>query len=80
MQIRVNPDFCKGCNLCTNVCPRKVFEKGDTPSERGYIQPRIVNPDRCPNSNRKVRARAVCEMCLLTCPDQAISLVEEVGT
>jgi 2-oxoglutarate ferredoxin oxidoreductase subunit delta len=77
MQIRVNSEYCKGCNLCTVVCPRKVFEKGEIASERGYIQPKIVNPERCPNFSRKSKNKAVCEICLLTCPDQAITLSEK---
>ena len=77
MRVRVNSEYCKGCNLCTIVCPRKVFVKGETASDRGFIQPTIANPERCPNFNRKSKDKAVCEICLLTCPDQAITLNEK---
>jgi 2-oxoglutarate ferredoxin oxidoreductase subunit delta len=81
MQVRVNSEYCKGCNLCTVVCPRKVFQMGEIASEKGYIQPAIVSPEKCPNFNRKSRKKAVCEICILTCPDQAITLSEmEVET
>ncbi len=78
MRIRINPDYCKGCNLCIEICPRKVFEKGDEPSDRGYIQPKIVHEDGCPNYDRKREQDMICELCILICPDQAISW-EEVG-
>jgi 2-oxoglutarate ferredoxin oxidoreductase subunit delta len=72
MRVRINTDYCKGCDLCTEVCPRKVFEKGEEPSERGYIPPMVAHPEKCPNFKRVDRREVVCEMCILTCPDQAI--------
>jgi NAD-dependent dihydropyrimidine dehydrogenase PreA subunit len=41
--VTFNPDFCKGCNNCVNVCPVDVFipvlEKGQPPI--------ILHPDEC---------------------------------
>jgi 2-oxoglutarate ferredoxin oxidoreductase subunit delta len=77
MKVRVNPDYCKGCHLCIDVCPHKVFEEGDEPSDRGYLCPEVAHPERCPNHEREVGERMVCERCVLTCPDQALTWEEE---
>jgi 2-oxoglutarate ferredoxin oxidoreductase subunit delta len=79
MQVKVNRRYCKGCNLCVRVCPNRVFDEGEELSERGYFPPAIVHPERCTNNKRKTRKNAVCEMCVLTCPDQALSWDEEAG-
>jgi len=72
MQPEINGEYCKGCDLCIAVCPRKVYETGKEISERGYLIPIVAYPDRCPNFKRTDRDKAVCELCILTCPDQAI--------
>ncbi|MFP4170795.1 MAG: ferredoxin family protein [Methanomassiliicoccales archaeon] len=77
MEIIINPDYCKGCNLCVLVCPRGVFEEGHEVCERGHCVPRVSQPEKCPNWERTDKSRAVCELCSLTCPDHAISLEEE---
>ena len=78
-EIIIDDQFCKGCNLCIRVCPNRVFDQGNELSERGYLPPAISRPERCANFKRKTRKNAVCEMCVLTCPDQAISWEEEAG-
>ncbi|MCU0861714.1 MAG: 4Fe-4S dicluster domain-containing protein [Methanomassiliicoccales archaeon] len=80
MQVRANHRYCKGCNLCVAVCPSRVFEEGKDISDRGYVPPRIAHPERCPNFKRRTRKNAVCEMCILTCPDQALTWNEEGGS
>jgi 2-oxoglutarate ferredoxin oxidoreductase subunit delta len=72
VQVRANQAYCKGCNLCVLVCPRRVFEKGADIGPRGYVCPVIAHPEKCPNFNRREVKNAVCEMCILTCPDQAL--------
>lgn len=72
MRVRVNPDYCKGCQLCIISCPRKVLEEGSELSERGYVPPVVKRPERCANWRRTDKRKAVCEMCILTCPDHAL--------
>jgi len=79
MQVKVNRRYCKGCNLCVRECPNRVFYEGVEISERGYIPPNIAHPERCANFKRKTKKNAVCEMCVLTCPDQALGWEEEAG-
>ena len=73
MQVKNRKEFCKGCNICVLVCPSNVFEEGSEVNEQGYLPPKIVHPEKCPNFKRGTKKGAVCEMCVLTCPDQALS-------
>ncbi|MDD1756716.1 MAG: ferredoxin family protein [Methanomassiliicoccales archaeon] len=79
MQVKVNPRYCKGCNLCVKVCPNRAFDQGNELSERGYFPPVLARPEKCANFKRKTRKNAVCELCVLTCPDQALTWDEEGG-
>lgn len=79
MQVQVRKEFCKGCSLCVVVCPTRSFEEGKDISERGYFPPVVAHPEKCPNFKRKTKKNAVCEMCILTCPDQALRWDEEAG-
>jgi len=68
----INEDYCKGCNLCIEVCPKKVFEKSNRISPRGYIVAEVKYKERCTNINLKGNAKPLCEICWLTCPEHAI--------
>ncbi|NWF56790.1 MAG: 4Fe-4S dicluster domain-containing protein [Syntrophaceae bacterium] len=66
-EILIDVQTCKGCNLCVEVCPRKVFAQGDRRSRSGYSMPAVAAPEKC----------SVCFLCEMTCPDLAITLIEE---
>ncbi len=73
MQVKITEEYCKGCNLCTLVCPRDVFQVSDERCDRGYCIPSIERPRDCVNWERKDPQKAVCERCILNCPDHAIT-------
>jgi 2-oxoglutarate ferredoxin oxidoreductase subunit delta len=66
-EIIIDDQFCKGCNLCIEVCPRKVFAKSSKRSRAGYSMPQAADPGKC----------AVCFLCEMTCPDLALTVIEE---
>ncbi|MEM2944435.1 MAG: ferredoxin family protein [Methanomassiliicoccales archaeon] len=76
MRVQINADYCKGCGLCNIVCPRGVFRQSPQISERGYCLPFVAFPEKCANWKRRDRNKAVCEMCVLTCPDHALEWEE----
>ncbi|MDR3645090.1 MAG: 4Fe-4S binding protein [Clostridia bacterium] len=59
----VNEDRCKGCGLCTTVCPRKimVLDK-EKLNKMGYHPAHLCDEVKCTG----------CAMCAIICPDVAI--------
>lgn len=72
MRLKIDPTYCKGCELCIIKCPVGVYQAGDVPSDQGYFVPRIAHPEKCLDAGRGPGERKRCEMCILICPDQAI--------
>ena len=50
MKLAIDETRCKGCNLCTKVCPYKIFKEGKHPNLRGIVVPELDRPERCTNS------------------------------
>ena len=73
IKLRVNRGYCKGCLLCTVVCPRRLYEPMHDLSDLGYPMPRITDVKRCIDYPRfNAGENCICELCVLSCPDQAI--------
>ncbi|MGB9299143.1 MAG: 4Fe-4S binding protein [Anaerolineae bacterium] len=63
--IVIDEDKCKGCQLCTTVCPRDLVEMADHFNPKGYHPSKLVDPEgECTG----------CTMCALICPDVAITV------
>ncbi len=63
LAIVINDDWCKGCELCIDVCPRpKVFAVSDQVNSKGYRRIFIDDLSQCTG----------CLLCELMCPDLAI--------
>lgn len=78
MKLVIDQDRCKGCNLCTLVCPYRIFQPGKTLNRRGIVVPELDRPERCPNCRlQKLYQRRLCGLCAMICPDQAIRWEEE---
>lgn len=76
MKPEINETYCKGCNICVYICPKCVFLKGKKLSDIGYFIPSVSAPEKCFNFGKK-SGRMSCELCILSCPDQAINWVQE---
>jgi 2-oxoglutarate ferredoxin oxidoreductase subunit delta len=78
MRLVIDERRCKGCNLCTLVCPYRIFRPGTTANRRGVIVPELDRPERCANCRlQHLYGRTLCGVCQMICPDQAISWEEE---
>ena len=62
--IRLNQKWCKGCYICLEVCPKKVFEKSREVSEKGFQPVAVARPEAC----------TVCLQCEMLCPDLAVNV------
>ena len=49
MKLAIDETRCKGCNLCTKVCPYKIFREGKKPNRKGIVVPELDRPERCAN-------------------------------
>lgn len=67
----IDPKLCKGCNVCVYICPKKCYSKGTDLSEMGYFDAVVSAAEKCYNHNRE--GKLICELCILSCPDQAIA-------
>jgi 2-oxoglutarate ferredoxin oxidoreductase subunit delta len=64
VRIVLTQKWCKGCGICVEMCPTKVFV-----AEEGTGKAIVAYAERC----------ADCGLCELYCPDYAISLEREAG-
>ena len=65
-RIEVNEERCKGCLLCTTVCPKGIISQADRFNTKGYKVAEVVaeKMDECTG----------CASCALICPDYAIKV------
>ena len=54
--------LCQGCKTCYEICPTDVFRWDDDDSK-----PLIEYPEDC----------QVCDLCMIECPEDAISVTPE---
>lgn len=58
---RINREWCKGCGICVEFCPKDVLELDD----KGKAV--AVRLEQC----------IACKMCELRCPDLAVEVITE---
>jgi 2-oxoglutarate ferredoxin oxidoreductase subunit delta len=65
-RIEIDENLCKGCTLCTLVCPKDLIVMDeDQFTPRGYHPAKIIDPDgECTG----------CVICAVVCPDAAITV------
>lgn len=67
-QLTFNDRACKGCGLCTSVCPVKILSLNPIRiNENGYALIDVNDMNRCIG----------CTFCAIMCPDSVIK-VEEI--
>jgi 2-oxoglutarate ferredoxin oxidoreductase subunit delta len=69
--IVIDENRCKGCELCTTVCPKDVIHMADRFTPRGYHPAILEDPEY---------ACTGCLLCSTICPDAAITVYREVRT
>lgn len=65
-RIEIDDALCKGCGLCTMVCPKNLIRLAENRlTPKGYHPAELVDPDdECTG----------CAICSQICPDAAISV------
>ncbi len=63
-RVNIEPERCKGCELCVQACPQGIIAMSEKINTKGYFYARVVEPTRCIG----------CRLCAITCPDVAIEV------
>jgi len=64
-RIVIDEERCKGCLLCTTLCPKGIIAASSRLNRQGYKVVAVAEMDKC----------TACASCALICPDCAISVV-----
>lgn len=60
-------DRCKGCELCTTVCPVDIVKMSDRINKKGYYVATVSDKDKCIG----------CMFCAQICPDVVIEIHQD---
>ena len=64
-KVTFDAEVCKGCELCTTVCPMKIIALDKTvTNNKGYNPAAVKEMDKCTG----------CASCAKICPDSAITV------
>jgi len=66
-KIKVREEWCKGCDICVDLCPKNVFDKADKISNKGIVVVKVSREEDCIG----------CQICANHCPDMAITVTME---
>jgi len=67
-KVTISENVCKGCGLCTVVCPKKIVVLNRSRiNAKGYNPAMVEDMDKC----------IACAMCAIMCPDSAIKVEKE---
>ena len=67
-KVRFDEDKCKGCELCTTVCPVKIVDMDKKRiNVKGHHPAIVTDMDKCIG----------CANCALICPDSVITVERE---
>jgi len=66
-KIELKKEWCKGCNLCIEICPKDVFDRESKISSRGFREIIIKHAEKCTG----------CMLCEMLCPDLVITIEKE---
>ena len=68
-RIVLDQTMCKGCELCTTVCPYQLIHMAEFFNAKGYRPVTLVDPEgRCTG----------CTLCAMICPDAVITVYRQV--
>lgn len=65
-RISVQEERCKGCLLCTTVCPVQIIVQSERINQHGYKVAEVTAPDMAKCTG--------CASCATICPDVAITV------
>ncbi len=67
IEIKIDYDYCKGCEYCINFCPKKILKLSEKVNKLGYRYCEITDIEKCTG----------CGVCYLMCPEYIIEVVNK---
>ncbi|MFQ5841829.1 MAG: ferredoxin family protein [Thermodesulfobacteriota bacterium] len=68
--IEIDREFCKGCKLCIEFCPKGVISLSSNLNVKGY-HPAYFTEEESTKEKRKCTG---CSICAIVCPEVAIEV------
>jgi 2-oxoglutarate ferredoxin oxidoreductase subunit delta len=65
--VKVDPNYCKGCGLCIDLCPKNIMGMSGKFNDKGMPLAECKSIEDCIG----------CKSCAITCPDAAITITKE---
>ena len=62
--IKIDKNYCKGCELCVHACPMGIISMSKEINLKGYFYAQVHEPTKCIG----------CRICAIVCPDVAIDV------
>jgi len=71
--IKIDGELCKGCYLCTSVCPQGLISISEKLNQKGYY------PAEYSEAGTDIESHQCkgCALCAIVCPDIAIEVYRE---
>ena len=64
-KVTFNTDLCKGCGLCVDACPKKIWAISKTIiNKNGHFPAEMTDQEKC----------IACAFCATMCPDSVITV------
>jgi len=65
-KIIIDEEFCKGCGLCAEACPKHLLTIGNKLNKQGYplVEIDMSDQEKCIS----------CALCARVCPDVALTI------
>lgn len=67
-KIIIDEEFCKGCGLCAEACPKQLLKIGNKLNKQGYPLVEIGSSDQ--------EKCISCALCARVCPDVALKITK----
>lgn len=68
VEININKEMCKGCQLCIAECERDVLSMSKEMNSQGYPVPVVSRIEQCTG----------CLRCAAVCPECCIEITREI--
>ena len=68
--IEIDQEFCKGCKLCIEFCPKGIISLSDSLNQKGYHPAYFIEE----NVKKEKRQCTGCSICAIVCPEVAIEV------